>query len=147
MLPLVLQVLSRLPVTVMAASAGKIELHNLPPNVFAAEFLPMDVAARPLRLVISNGGSLTTYQALASGVPVIGLCSNMDQLMNMNAVERMGAGIMFRAARMSSSDLKEAVTTLLDNVSYSQAASRAAKVLLGYDAGQRFREFVAKVLN
>jgi UDP:flavonoid glycosyltransferase YjiC (YdhE family) len=98
-------------------------------------------------LVICNGGSLTTYQALATGVPILGLCSNMDQLLNMNAIERLGAGLSLRAARVLAIQLKEAVQSLLDTPAYDQAAGQAGERFRRVDAGQRFREFVAEVVG
>lgn len=147
LLPMVIEALSGLPVTVIAATAGMVALRSVPPNVYSADYLPMDMAMARSAFVISNGGSLTTYQALADGVPVIGICSNMDQLLNMNAVERMGAGITLRATSKSVAVLSEAVSTLLNTSSYAQAASGVGQALLQYDSGQRFREFVAEMLR
>jgi UDP:flavonoid glycosyltransferase YjiC (YdhE family) len=75
LLPMVLGALSLLPVSVVVATAGKAALAEVPANVRIADYLPVDIASRRAQLVMSNGGSLTTYQALASGVPVIGICS------------------------------------------------------------------------
>ncbi|MFO7705166.1 MAG: glycosyltransferase, partial [Halopseudomonas sp.] len=99
------------------------------------------------QLVICNGGSLTTYQALASGVPVIGICSNMDQLLNMNAVERLGAGTALRAASLSATGLSESVARLLDQPPSVQAASRIGRLLSQLDSAQAFREVVDDMLR
>lgn len=147
LLPIALTALSRLQVTVIVATAGKIALADAPAYAYITDYLPMDIATRRSQLVISNGGSLTTYQALASGVPVIGLCSNMDQLLNMNAVQRQGAGITLRAAKASSAGLIAAATAILDNPSYAQAAKRVGQTLAQTDAGQRFRDVVAEMLR
>lgn len=147
LLPMALMALSQLPVTVIAATAGKIVLADVPANAYITDYLPMDVATRRSQLVISNGGSLTTYQSLASGVPVIGLCSNMDQLLNMSAVARLGAGIMLRAGNASSADLLETATAILNNPSYAQAASRVGQILAQVDVAQRFRNIVAEMLR
>lgn len=146
-LPLVLQVLSSLPVTAIVASAGKVELDNLPQNVFAADFLPMDIATTRSFLVISNGGSLTTYQALSAGVPVLGICSNMDQLLNMNAVQALGAGITLRAGKASLAEIRAAVNALLEKPAYAEAAGRVRQTMLRHDAKRRFREIVAEILH
>jgi UDP:flavonoid glycosyltransferase YjiC (YdhE family) len=147
LLPMVLRVLSGLPVTVIAATACKIELQNLSSNVFAAEYLPADIASKRSALVISNGGSLTTYQAMAGRAPVIGICSNMDQLLNMSFVERLGAGITLRARRTNSAEIYSAANTILQNPSYAQAASQVSQALLRYDAGQHFRDVIAEILT
>ncbi len=145
LLPMALTALSQLPVSVVVATAGKIALAEVPANAWITEYLPIDAASRRAQLVISNGGSLTTYQALASGVPVIGLCSNMDQLLNMGAVERLGAGITLRAGRASTANLLEAATAILNNPSYAHAAKQVGKTLAQIDAAQRFRDIVAEI--
>lgn len=147
LLPMVLATLSRLPVTVIAATVGKITLTDVPMNAYVSDYLPMELATERSVLIISNGGSLTTYQALANRVPVIGLCSNMDQLLNMGAVERLGAGVLLRATDATSAGVEEAVITILDNPSYTEAAGRISKAVAQVDSGQRFRDFVATVIN
>jgi UDP:flavonoid glycosyltransferase YjiC (YdhE family) len=142
-----LSVLSGLPVTVIAATAGKIDLADVPGNAFVADYLPLDRAVQRSRLVICNGGSLTTYQALASGVPILGLCTNMDQLLNMNAIERLGAGLSLRAARVSTDQLLASTRKLLESPAYAQAAAEAGEQFRKVDAGQRFREFVDEVVG
>jgi UDP:flavonoid glycosyltransferase YjiC (YdhE family) len=97
-------------------------------------------------LVICNGGSLTTYQALSSGVPILGLCANMDQLLNMNAIERLGAGLTLRAARVLPDQLQVSAQKLLDSPVYAQAAAQAGRRFGQVDAGQRFRQFVDEVV-
>lgn len=147
LVPMALSALSGLPVTVVVATAGKIRLTNLPVNVFVAEYLPLDRVIGRASLLVCNGGSLTTYQALASGVPVLGLCSNMDQLLNMGAVERLGAGLSLRAARVHPKVLQKAAQRLLGSPAYAQAAGKLGDQYRHVDAGQRFREFVAQALG
>ena len=142
-----LSALAELPITVIAATAGKIDRTEVPANAFVADYLPLDLAVQRASLVICNGGSLTTYQALAAGVPVLGICSNMDQLLNMDAIERLGAGMTLRAARVRPGQLKKAVQTLLDLPAYAQMAVQAGERFRQVDVGQRFREFVAEVVG
>ncbi len=147
LLPMTLSALSELPITVIAATAGKIDLPDVPANAFVADYLPLDSVARHSSLVICNGGSLTTYQALACGVPILGICSNMDQLLNMSAIERLGAGLSLRAARIRPPQLKQAVRALLETPAYTQAAGQAGERFRQVDAGQRFRAFISEILG
>jgi UDP:flavonoid glycosyltransferase YjiC (YdhE family) len=147
LLPMALSALSELPITVLAITAGKIKLTGPPANAHQVDYLPLESAARRSALVICNGGSLTTYQALDVGVPVLGICSNMDQLLNMSAIERLGAGLLLRAARVGPGQLREAVRKLLDTPSYTQAAKAAGLRFRQVDAGQRFRGFVSEILR
>lgn len=147
LLPMALEALSQLAATVIVATAGKIEIADAPANAYITEYLNMDAAIQRSQLVICNGGSLTTYQAFAHGVPVIGLCSNMDQLLNMEAVERLGAGLTLRAARFRPTQLKEAVRGLLETDACTQAAGEVQELLTQVDARERFRAFVSRILN
>lgn len=147
LLPAVLRELARLPVTIVAATAGRNRLASMPDNVYTADYLPMDVALNRARLLICNGGSLTTYQALGRGVPVIGLCSNMDQLLNMQALARRGAGILLRAARTKPEDLRHAAADVLADPGQAQAVRQLGESLKQYDSGSRFRDAVADILH
>jgi len=146
LLPVVLAALSALSVTVVVATARKITLVKVPDNTYVAEYLPVDIVTQHARLIICNGGSLTTYQALVSSVPVIGLCSNMDQLLNMGAVERLGAGILLRAAKVTADGVLAAVNTVLQNSLYAETAGQISRVLPQYNAEQRFQTIVTKML-
>ena len=147
LLPMVLSALSDLPISVIAATAGKIRLSGAPANAYIADYLPLEAAVQRSCLLICNGGSLSTYQALSDGIPVLGLCSNMDQLLNMNAIERLGAGLSLRASRVQPAQLNQWVRNLLNIPSYTEAAKRAGLLLRQTDARQNFREFVHEVLG
>jgi UDP:flavonoid glycosyltransferase YjiC (YdhE family) len=123
LLTMVLQALDGLPVRVLASTAGA-ELPARPPsNARLAAYRPGDAAAARSRLVVCNGGSLTAQQALAAGVPVLGLASNMDQFLNMAPIEAAGAGQTLRADRISPAMIREACQRLLT----SSAASAVAR--------------------
>lgn len=147
LLPMILDALADLPVTVVVATAGSKRALRLPANAYAADYLPMDAATANSALVISNGGSLTTYRALSLGVPVLGVCSNMDQLLNMNAVEGLGAGITLRADRTRPAEVRTVVRSLLEGPGYREASERARQAVLRHDAGRHFRTFVGEVLR
>jgi UDP:flavonoid glycosyltransferase YjiC (YdhE family) len=115
LLPTVLTALADLPVTVIAATAGRVKLDDVPANAFVADYLPGEAAARRADVVVCNGGSPTTQQALAAGKPVIGLASNLDQYLNMQAVERAGAGVTLRAGRFRGSGFGAVVLQILSS--------------------------------
>lgn len=127
-----LDALAALPVTVMAATAGAIELGSVPSNAFVAPYLPGDAAARRASVVICNGGSPTSQQALAAGVPVIGIAGNLDQFLNMHGVLAAGAGVLLRADRFHEASLRLAVTRLLGDELARQAAQLLATAFRAY---------------
>lgn len=122
-LPVVLDVLGALPVTVIAATAGRIVLENIPPNTHVADYLPGSLAAARASAVICNGGSPTCYQALAAGVPVIGIANNLDQYLNMRAVDDAGAGLLIRTQQVRKK-LADYLNAILIDTSFGDAARR-----------------------
>jgi UDP:flavonoid glycosyltransferase YjiC (YdhE family) len=129
-------------VTVIAATAGRVDEKDPPSNARVADYLPGQEAVAQAKLVICNGGSPATQQALAAGVPVLGLCSNMDQFLNMEAICRTGAGLLLRAGHLDGARLRMAVNHLLAQPEYTAKAKKLAKTFSQYDAIARFQALV-----
>lgn len=146
-LPAVLEALSRLPVHAILATAGRVEPQKLPPNVTARPFVPGERLARAAAVVISNGGSTTGYQALAAGTPVVGIASNLDQYLAMQAIERAGAGVLVKARQASAPIVAEAVNQVLNNPCYERSAREIANNFAKYPAAELFPTFVRRVVE
>ncbi len=138
----ILTALAVLDVTVVAATASDRLPASPPPNAKVARYLPGDEAARRSALVICNGGSPTSQQALAAGVPVIGIASNLDQFLNMQAVEGAGAGMLIRGDRVTGAALRGAVERVLGGASHRTAAQRLARACEQFRAAERFSGFL-----
>lgn len=82
-------------------------------GVWAADYLPGELAAARARLVVCNGGAPTAQQALAAGAPVLGICSNMDQFLHMRGLAAHGLGSALRADRLSPRCVAAAAAALL----------------------------------
>lgn len=145
LLPLVLEALSGLPVTVIAATAGNVDLASIPANAHVADFLPGEAAAKRARLVICNGGSPTCHQALVAGVPVLGIASNLDQFLNMDGVIAAGAGKLLRADRLSSKRIRATAEKLLGDPKAAAAARGIARTFNQYDPAARFKSILNEV--
>ncbi len=146
-LPLVVEALSQMNVTGLVATAGRKTLTRVPDNVHVADFFPGDLAARRASLVISNGGSSTSYQALTEGVPVLGLASNLDQYLAMLAIENAGAGQLVRARSATVASIRSAAQTLLDSPPHHEGAKKVQRSLAGTSSADKFRSFVARVTS
>ena len=138
-----LQVLQEFDFPVVVATAGR--AGSLPAGIYAADYLPGLEACRRARLVICNGGSPTCQQALAAGVPILGLPSNLDQFLNMQAVATQGAGVLVRSDHAGVLNLRKTLTELLNKPEYGNRARSMAAVYARYSATQRFAERVALV--
>ncbi len=138
LMPTVLQALADLPVTVMASTAGAGLTASVPGNAFVADYLPGTEAAARARVVVCNGGSLTSQQALVAGVPVVGIASNMDQFMNMQAIVNSGAGVTLRADRLDVQAIRAAVSLTLEAPTFKQGSSALGLALRELDAAAVF---------
>lgn len=135
----IVPILERLGSRIVIAKAGKpLTLASKNPATQVFDFLPGSVVCQHADLVICNGGSPTTNQALTNGVPVLGIAENMDQFLNMEAIVRLGAGLMLRADRASPSHLRSAIESLMFDSTYksrgralscTSAQNRPSKIL------------------
>lgn len=136
-LPTVLEALADLPIYVIAASAGRIMTGKVPENAQIAEYVPGLEAAARAAVVVCNGGSPTTQQALINGVPILGICSNLDQYLNMQAVQRQGAGLLLRGDDSPMEKIRASVKRLLSEQGFRQQAETMATRFAAYDAADR----------
>ena len=141
-LPMVLDAAASLGCQVLVATAGRVRLGALPPHVFAADYLPGDLAARRAAIVISNGGSTTGYQALAEGRPVLGIPFNFDQYLASQAIERTGAGLVVRAGLADAKTVAGAISRLLAEPAFAMRAADVAADLGRSNAPAAFAALV-----
>jgi len=152
LLPRVLQALASLPVSVIAATAGNASpgamgtTGAVPPNAHVATYLPGTKAARRSSLVVCNGGSPTSQQALSACVPVLGIAGNLDQYLNMHGVVASGAGALLRSDRLSEDGLRRAAIDLLEQPGFKASARKVAEQFVRYDAGARLSALLLKLL-
>lgn len=147
LLPLVVDVLSRRSVRVVVATAGRAELRDVSPNICVRRFVRGADVARRARVVFSNGGSSTGYQALLEGTPVIGLPSNLDQYLATRAIVRAGAGLQIKARRATRELLEESLERALSDGGLQQATRSVAARFRAHDACAAFRRWLDGVLQ
>ena len=115
LLPIVVEALAGLGHPIVVATAGS-QLQLPPsPGLWAADFVSGEAIAEKACVVVCNGGSPTTHQALVHGVPVVGLASNLDQFLNMDYVERFGAGILIRGDRANKITVRDSTRRAIDD--------------------------------
>lgn len=144
----VLEALSGEPLQVVASTAGApLPATAVGAGVHCAPYLPGEQASARAALVVCNGGSMTTQQALCLGRPVLGIASNMDQFLNMDPVVRAGAGICLRADRADLPSVRAAVNSLLTKAAYAEAARTMGDRLKHGDAGARLAQVLTSSLR
>jgi UDP:flavonoid glycosyltransferase YjiC (YdhE family) len=132
------------PVTV--ATAGRTALASRP-GVWVADFLPVDTIMAAARLVVCNGGSPLAYHALAHGLPVVGVASNLDQLLNMDYVERAGAGILVRADRATPRRLRAAIERAIGDPALAEGARRMGSLIRKAHGAHAVRSAVMELVH
>jgi UDP:flavonoid glycosyltransferase YjiC (YdhE family) len=145
-LPTVLAGLEGLPIRGVLATAGR-AAPRVPSNFVVADFVPGELLASQALFVVTNGGSSTGYQALAAGVPVLGIPSNLDQYLAMQAISRAGAGITLRSGGLRADDVRKAAVRLLDAKPMKRAAEGLAAHFAAYDAQKRFQSWLSNLLG
>ncbi len=143
----VLTALQRLGIGALVSTAGRRPPDRLPDNTWIAPYLPGLDAARRADLVICNGGSATVYQALAAGVPVVGIPTNLDQYLMMDYVRRYGAGESVRAGQASLSLLMRAMKHIADKPDYRLNAGRLGALIAAGQPQDRLDHILSAILR
>ena len=109
LLPMLLETLSQMPVTVLCVTANKTRLKKTYPTIFTAEFLPADLAVKKADIVVCNGGSPMVYYSMVEKKFVIGLPSNLDQYLMMTLAHTAAYGELIRAGKVNCHNIETAV--------------------------------------
>jgi MGT family glycosyltransferase len=94
----------------------------LPDHVLVREFIPQLDLLPSLDAVVSHAGHNTVCEALAYGVPLVVAPIRDDQPMIAKQVVDAGAGVRVHFGRVGPTELRNAITTLLEDPSYRAAA-------------------------
>lgn len=106
---------------------------GVPDDVVAARTMPGSQVLRHARLVVHAGGSGTTYQALAAGVPMIVVPHVAGQDVQARLVQRHGVGIAYRMDRLDVQRLRLGAAEVLTHGAYRQRAREFARELASVD--------------
>jgi UDP:flavonoid glycosyltransferase YjiC (YdhE family)/pyruvate/2-oxoglutarate dehydrogenase complex dihydrolipoamide acyltransferase (E2) component len=144
--PRILDVLTRLDLQVVAATGDRVNLRSSSPDVHVVDFVAGDAVCRRADLMIYNGGVGGSQQALAAGIPALGVPSNLDQYLNMYFVEKAGIGRLVRSDRASERRLKSAIEELLGDDGYRRRAAKLGEKARAYRPGEILNEVLDDLL-
>jgi len=96
----------------------------VPDHVLVREFVPQLELLPLLDLVVCHSGDNTVCEALAHGVPLVVAPIRDSQPVIAGQVVDAGAGIRAHFGRVGITELRHAITTVLDDPSYRTAAQR-----------------------
>jgi len=115
-------------------------------GVYVEPLVPGNEMSRIADLVICNGGSPTAYQALNNGTPVIGIPSNMDQLLAMRNIESVNAGKTLRFRDVGSENFLRELKMAINDGVYDCGAKNIAKEMHRYDGAKMFCQKLAAII-
>ena len=95
-----------------------------PEHILVREFVPQLDLLPHLHMVVSHAGHNTVCEALAHGLPLVVAPIRDDQPVIARQVVAAGAGIRVHFGRVGASELRGAITTVLDDPRYRIAARR-----------------------
>lgn len=139
--------LKNMPVTAVISSASRFTAQDLPDNIYVEAFLPGLKAAQRSSVVVCSGGTATTYQALSCGTPVLGIPSNADQYLSMEAIVRQGSGILIRAGQINQHNFKSGIETILKEQHYSFQAMKIKEEMAKYNSQKLFAAFIDSLVQ
>jgi UDP:flavonoid glycosyltransferase YjiC (YdhE family) len=122
--------LAELPVRVLVTIGDKRDpraLGPLPPSVHVERWVPQADVMPHAAAMVGHGGSGTTLQALAAGVPQVVIPLFADQPANARRIDELGAGIALDGA----AGVGQAVTALLEDRRYRTSARAVAHEIAG----------------
>jgi UDP:flavonoid glycosyltransferase YjiC (YdhE family) len=138
----VLAGLDGLPLRGVLATAARATPARLPANFRVVDFVAGDELTRHARFVVTNGGSGSSYQALAAGVPVLGVPSNLDQYLTMEAITRAGAGVTLRSGSLTAKEVRRAAIQLLDDAEMQRGAVDWGRKFAAVDCHEQFQSWL-----
>ena len=133
--------LGSLPVRGLVTTGPAVEPDAIraPANVVVVASAPHSEVLPQADLVVTHGGHGTVIKTLAAGVPLVILHHGRDQADNAVRVTARGAGVAV-SRRASATRIAKAVTTVLDDPSYRQAAGRLGRSIAQDAAGSALLE-------
>ncbi|XP_073814209.1 UDP-glycosyltransferase UGT5-like [Musca autumnalis] len=122
------EVFVQLPYTVLWKYENP-QLPGKPSNVFINPWLPQTdiLAEKKVKLFISHGGLLSTFEAVHHGKPVLGIPIFFDQHLNVNNAQKRGFALKLDVNSLTPSLFKDSILELMTNASYSQKAKEISQ--------------------
>jgi UDP:flavonoid glycosyltransferase YjiC (YdhE family) len=144
-LPKLVEALAGLGLTVVVASAGAAFAPPRRSHVRVAPYLPGHLVAQRSALVVCNGGSLTSYQGLTEGVPILALPSNLDQFLNSGYLKAQNVGDLLRPENTSVPAIREKAAKMIDDSGMRVAARAMASSIRGFSPAARLASAIGDV--
>jgi zeaxanthin glucosyltransferase len=128
--------------------AGNTEdIRDLPASAVVASFAPQVELLEGAALTITHGGLNTTLESLAAGVPLVAIPINFDQFGVAARIRWTGTGDFIKLGNLTPDRLTAAITNVLGEPRFRQAAKRMQKAIASTNGSQRAAEIIEQVIE
>ena len=121
---------------VMTTTCGQVPPSDVPRGCFAADLAPTSALLSRATVTLCHGGNGTIYQALAHGVPIVGIPTFHDQEFNMDRVVALGVGERISPLRVKPAPIRAAVTRVIEDPSYRDRAGAIGTAVRSREAAR-----------
>ncbi|MCA9496937.1 MAG: hypothetical protein KC589_08375 [Nanoarchaeota archaeon] len=136
---------------IITTSSDKLIETKLPKWIFIEKYINTDYILPYCDLVITHGGNGTIYQALASGVPILGLANHNEQFYNINrAIDcKVGLGIKLKSIKNNNFEVvvKMIDEILFENDIYKKNALIFKDIISKYDGKKKAADIIEEYYN
>src|SRR6185369_711318 len=98
---------------------------------------------RNCAFVVSHGGSGGLYPALSAGTPMLVIPSNIDNHLSANLLEESRAGLSVRVESASCRRIQNAMSRLLSERSFKNAALKWSRTFASCDTSKIFPQLLS----
>ena len=128
--------------------AGSVEaFRDLPGSPLVVQFAPQLDLLQRAALTITHGGLNTTLESLAAGVPLVAIPINFDQFGVAARIRWTGTGEFVKLRGLTGQRLKIAVTNVLRNPRYREAARRMRESIAATKGSERAADIIEQVIE
>lgn len=110
----------------------EVDMLDAPPNVLISSWLPQpDLLGHPkVKLFITHGGAGSYQETICHKTPVVGIPIALDQFVNLNEAIKHGMGLVIGWHELTTENLDEAVTEVLNNPVYEENVAKLNSLIL-----------------
>ncbi len=133
---------------IVTTTGGLVDsLDVVPENFHMLDFAPGLEIMKRADVVLNHGGNGTIYQCIKAGIPIIGIPAHVDQERNLQRVQDLGFGLKLRESTCTGREILEAVSAVVRNPSYRQAAQVLKRAADKYHGPSGAAEHIDRFLD
>jgi len=134
------------PLTLVVAT-DPVLFDQWPDNFIVNSFVPQAALIPKMDVVICHGGFNTVNDTFMNGLPMLIIPITYDHFHTAKLIEDGGCGIKIRYKRLRIADMRQAVTTLLEDPAYRNASEKIRKTFIDAGGNQKAVELLEEFLT